>query len=406
MRRVLYIEDDPASRLLVRKLLTPAGFEVVEATDGIDGIQKAQRSAFDLILVDIAIPGLDGYEVTLRLRSLPQLKEVPIIAITAEGSRNTSLSVGCNGFMQKPINARTFVDVLLSYLGGKREGLNAEESGEHLRQQSQRIVGHLEQKVAELSQANERLIELDQARKEFYRNISHELSTPMTPIVGYAKLLLDEELGPLTTAQRKAMKALAQCVDRLRGLIDNLLDVTGLETGKLRFRAVPFDLLAVLAEAVADTSELRLKKSQVLIQDGPAGESFLLLGDGARLTRAIAHLLENSSKFSPNGGRIGLVCRAFGSGVEILVADEGNGVPDPYRERIFEPFFQIDGTPTRAQGGTGVGLALVRGVARGHGGEIFFSPNPVTIGGVEFRGAVFRLELPAPEGTTRPPSVP
>jgi signal transduction histidine kinase len=228
----------------------------------------------------------------------------------------------------------------------------------------------------------------------------------MTPIVGYAKLLLDEELGSLTTAQRKAMKALSQCVDRLRGLIDNLLDVTGLETGKLRFRAVPFDLLAVLAEAVADTSELRLKKSQTLIQEVPTGASVLLLGDGARLSRAIAHLLENASKFSPNGGRIGFVCRPFGAGHEVLVADEGNGVPDVFRERIFEPFFQIDGTPTRAQGGTGVGLALVRGVARGHGGEIFYSPNPLTIGGVAMRGAVFRLELPAPEGTTRPPSAP
>jgi signal transduction histidine kinase len=406
MRRILYIEDDPASRLLVRKLLTPAGFEVVDATDGIDGIKKAQRGSFDLILVDIAIPGLDGYEVTLRLRSLPSLKDVPIIAVTAEGSRNTSLSVGCTGFMQKPINARTFVDVVESYLGGKREGLNAEESGEHLRQQSQRIVGHLEQKVAELSQANERLIELDQARKEFYRNISHELSTPMTPIVGYAKLLLDEELGTLTPAQQKALRSLSQCVDRLRGLIDNLLDVTGLETGKLKFHSSPLDLLQVLREAEQETLELRRKKSQTLIEDIPGAAAFPLRGDGPRLGRALSQLLENASKFSPSGGRIGLLVQPFGYGVEIIVADEGAGIAEPYRERIFEPFFQIDGTPTRAQGGTGVGLALVRGVARGHGGDISFSPNPITIGGVEFKGAVFRLELPGPDATSRPPAAP
>ncbi len=406
MRRILYIEDDPASRLLVRKLLTPAGFEVVDATDGIDGIKKAQRGSFDLILVDIAIPGLDGYEVTLRLRSLPTLKDVPIIAVTAEGSRNTSLSVGCTGFMQKPINARTFVAVVESYLGGKREGLNAEESGEHLRQQSQRIVGHLEQKVAELSQANERLIELDQARKEFYRNISHELSTPMTPIVGYAKLLLDEELGTLTPAQQKALRSLSQCVDRLRGLIDNLLDVTGLETGKLKFHSSSVDLLQVLREAEQETLELRRKKSQTLVEDLPGAAAFALRGDGPRLGRALAQLLENASKFSPSGARIGLLVQPYGSGVEIIVADEGAGIAEPYRERIFEPFFQIDGTPTRAQGGTGVGLALVRGVARGHGGDIAFSPNPITIGGVEFKGAVFRLELPGPDATSRPPAAP
>lgn len=394
MPRVLHIEDDPANRLLVRKLLTPAGFEVVDAVDGIDGIRRAQEQTFDLILVDIAIPGLDGYEVTLRLRSIPALKEVPIIAITAEGSRNTSLSVGCTGFLQKPINARSFVEVLGSYLDGKSEGLNAEESGEHLRQQTQRIALHLEQKLAELSRANERLIELDQARKEFYRNISHELSTPMTPIVGYAKLLLDQELGQLNPAQLKAMRALSQCVDRLRGLIDNLLDVTGIETGKLRFTRAPYDLAQALRTAIEETEELRTKKSQPLILE-PIRQHIDALGDGTRVARAIAQLLENASKFSPIGARIGIALRPQQpSGYEIVVGDEGPGVPRALQERIFEPFFQADGTPTRAQGGTGVGLAVVRGVARGHGGEISLLQAPSSIAEIDFHGAVFRLSLP------------
>src|SRR5690606_25344658 len=103
MPRVLHIEDDPANRLLVRKLLTPAGFDVVDAVDGLDGIRKATEGQYDLVLVDIAIPGLDGYEVTLRLRSEERLKYVPIVAITAEGNRNASLAVGCDGYLQKPI---------------------------------------------------------------------------------------------------------------------------------------------------------------------------------------------------------------------------------------------------------------------------------------------------------------
>jgi signal transduction histidine kinase len=394
MRRVLYIEDDPASRLLVRKLLTPAGFEVVDAASGIEGIKRAQESQFDLILVDIAIPGLDGYEVTLRLRSIPRLKDIPIIAITAEGSRNTSLSVGCNGFLQKPINARTFVQVVESYLGGKREGLNAEESGEHLRKQSQRIVGHLEQKVAELSEANDRLMELDQARKEFYRNISHELSTPMTPIVGYAKLLIDEELGPLSPAQAKALRALSHSVDRLRGLIDNLLDVTGIETGKLRFAKSPFNLEEAVYEATAETNEARKKKGQTLVIESASEPSYELRGDKARVTRAIAELLENATKFSPPNGRVGLRLGLAGpSAFEVVVADQGPGVPAPLAERVFDPFFQVDGTPTRAHGGTGVGLALVRGVARGHDGDVALEAGSVRIQEVLFPGAVFRMVL-------------
>src|SRR5215475_12492093 len=144
MPKVLCIEDDPASRLLVRKLLQPAGFQVVDAVDGLEGIRKARDERPDLVLVDIAIPGLDGYEVTLRLRSEPKLRGVPIVAITAEGDRDTSLAVGCDGFVQKPIDALSFADKLRGYLDGWKESTSPDATGQHLRLQSQRIVSHLE----------------------------------------------------------------------------------------------------------------------------------------------------------------------------------------------------------------------------------------------------------------------
>jgi len=175
MPTILHIEDDPANRLLVRKLLAVAGLDVVDAADGIEGIRKALQLKPDLVLVDIAIPGLDGYEVTLRLRAEPSLRNVPIVAITAEGSRDTSLAVGCDGFLQKPIEARSFAATIQGYLGGHREEAGPRATDEHLRAQSQRIVTHLEEKIAELSAANARLLNLNQARREFYRNISHEL---------------------------------------------------------------------------------------------------------------------------------------------------------------------------------------------------------------------------------------
>lgn len=393
MPRVLHIEDDPANRLLVRKLLAPAGFEVVDAVDGLDGVRKATEGGFDLILVDIAIPGLDGYEVTLRLRSEQSLKEVPIIAITAEGSRNTSLSVGCDGFLQKPIDARTFVTTLKGYLKGEREGVSVETSGEHLRAQSQRIVGHLEQKVAELSAANARLVELDEARKEFYRNISHELSTPMTPIVGYTKLLLDQELGALNGPQLKALGALGACVQRLRSLIDNLLDVTGIETGRLRFASQPFDLTLAVRDAAGLGEQTRAKQSQTLRLVLPP-QPLTLFGDRSRVTRAVEQLLENASKFCPSHTSILLRCRALDAEhFEVLVADQGPGVPEFAKGRIFDPFYQADGSPTRSQGGTGVGLAVARGVARGHGGDLSLCVDPVIEAGETYAGACFVMTL-------------
>ena len=164
MARILHIEDDPANRLLVRKLLTPHGHDVIDAADGLEGVRSACAERPDLILVDLNIPHLDGYEVTLRLRGEPSLAGVPIVAITAEGDRDTSLAVGCDGFLQKPIDARTFAKTLQGYLKGRREASQPDASGERLRQQSQKIVAHLEAKVAELSAANARLVDLDRAR--------------------------------------------------------------------------------------------------------------------------------------------------------------------------------------------------------------------------------------------------
>src|SRR5579859_6001772 len=121
MSRILHIEDDPANRLLVRKLLMAEGHEVIDAGDGLEGVKRALEIRPDLVLVDLNIPGLDGYEVTLRLRSEPSLEGLRIVAITAEGDRDTSFAVGCDGFLQKPIDARNFAQQVRQYLGGHRE---------------------------------------------------------------------------------------------------------------------------------------------------------------------------------------------------------------------------------------------------------------------------------------------
>ncbi len=395
MSTILHIEDDPANRLLVRKLLVPHGFEVIDAVDGLDGIRKARAHRPDLVLVDIAIPAMDGYEVTLRLRAEPELHGVPIVAITAEGSREASLAVGCDGFLQKPIDARSFARELRGFLTGRREASEPARTDAHLRAQSQRIVAHLEEKIAELSAANQQLREVAEARKAFYRNVSHELATPMTPIVGYVKLLRDGELGPLSTAQGKALGALDDCVQRLRGLIENLLDVTALETGKLRFALHEYDLVEVVRRVVDRYAEPISQKPCQLLLELP--EALPGLGDGARIGRALEQLLDNAVKFTPAGGAIGVRARrGSGGAFEVCVADTGPGLPAGVLERVFEPFYQVDASPTRSHGGTGVGLAIARGIIEGHGGMARAeSPSPVVIAGRALGGAAFHLLFPA-----------
>ena len=393
MSRVLHIEDDPRNRLLVRKLLAGEGHEVIDATDGLEGVRAALTIRPDLVLVDLNIPGLDGYEVTLRLRSEPSLSGVPIVAITAEGDRDTSFAVGCDGFIQKPIDARSFAQLVRRFLSGHREPYtsSADATGERLRLQSHRIVQHLEQKVAELSGTNARLREVERLRTEFYRNISHELATPMTPIVGYLRMLLDEELGSLNKPQNKAMRAMDDCVRRLRGTLDNLIDVTGLETGRMRFFHREYDFLDTVRRAVAAYADAFAERQLTLLEEMPRGP-LPAYGDSDRLARAMSQLLDNACKFTPQGGIVGVHVRVLEAHYEVLVADSGSGVPPERAERVFDPFYQVDGSPTRAFGGVGVGLAIARRVARGLGGDVKLASG-ATVEGMYLTGAAFSLSV-------------
>jgi signal transduction histidine kinase len=393
MSRVLHIEDDPRNRLLVRKLLAGEGHEVIDATDGLEGVRAALTVRPDLVLVDLNIPGLDGYEVTLRLRSEPSLSGVPIVAITAEGDRDTSFAVGCDGFIQKPIDARSFAQLVRRYLSGHREPYtsSADATGERLRLQSHRIVQHLEQKVAELSGTNARLREVERLRTEFYRNISHELATPMTPIVGYLRMLLDDELGPLNKPQNKALRAMDDCVRRLRGTLDNLIDVTGLETGRMRFFHREYDFLDTVRRALAAYADAFAERQLTLLEEMPRGP-LPAYGDSDRLARAMSQLLDNACKFTPPGGIVGVHVRVLEAHYEVLVADSGSGVPPERAERVFDPFYQVDGSPTRAYGGVGVGLAIARRVARGLGGDVKLASG-ATVEGMYLTGAAFSLSV-------------
>ena len=389
--RVLHIEDDPANRLLIRKILSNAGFEVIEATDGLDGVRLARTTQPDLVLVDLNIPGLDGYEVTLRLRGDPKLRDIPIVAITAEGDRTTSLAVGCDGFVQKPINARTFVNTLEQFLRGRRDEAPTSTSNDPLRAQSHRIVARLEAKVAELSVANDRLREAEKARTTFYRNVSHELVTPMTPIVGYVKLLVDEELGQINPSQRKALRAMDECVQRLRSLIDNLLDITAIEAGSMRFVHRDYDVRTVVERVLAKYQAIANERSVPLLIECPQ-DRMPAWGDADRLARAIAQVLDNAIKFSSPGGAVGVRVRHAGSYYDICVADNGPGIPADHIESVLRPFVQADGSTTRMHQGVGIGLAIARRVVEGLGGELVLeSPTNEHMAGVTFRGTTCKL---------------
>ncbi len=391
MATVLYIEDDPASRLLVRKLLVAAGHEVLEAADGLEGVRLACQYAVDLVLVDIDVPGLDGYEVILRLRGIEPLRSVPIVALTAQADRAETLAVGADGFVSKPIDVRSFPDTVARFLGGHRE-VRPEASEEKLRERSARIVERLERRVEELTRARARLEEMERLRSEYLRNVSHELATPMTPVVGYLRLLLDEDLGPLTDEQRRCLQVVERSVHRLRRVVDSLVDVAAFERGTLRFSVADYDVRELFRSVAAEGRALAERNGVTFRFQEPEG-ALAARGDVDRLRRAVLHLVDNAIKFVAKGGTVALEGRVAPDGtVEALVADDGPGVDEAQRERLFEPFFQVDGSRTRRHGGVGLGLALVRRVARAHGGDTdIVSPPDRPVAGVQPGGTLVRM---------------
>jgi CheY-like chemotaxis protein len=193
MTRILYVEDDISSQRLVQRLLTAEGFEVVVADQGIRAIEIAKRERPDLVLMDISIGDMDGYEVTTRLRSLDSMDDVPIIAVTAatlRGDRERAIVAGCTGYIAKPIDVDRFPGQIRAYMVGMEEDLGSvEERAEYLTEYNQRLVSRLEEKVRELERANSEIQKVEKMKSDFLVLAGHELRTPLTVIYGYLQIL-------------------------------------------------------------------------------------------------------------------------------------------------------------------------------------------------------------------------
>jgi signal transduction histidine kinase len=352
------------------------------------------------VLVDINVPDLDGYEVTLRLRGMPSMQGKPIVAITAEGDRETSLAMGADGMIQKPIDVQRFSEVIDKYLAGHSDRVDrATDDAQILRSRSQKLVERLEQTVTHLSEANRQLEEHARLRQMFLQNLSHEFATPMTPVVGYLRLLLDEEAGPLTPLQRKCLESIHTSTQKLRSLIETLLDVSHLETGRLHLFDRDYDFTAVVNRAISET-DLRFKQTGIQLHREITPEPLPARGDPDKLRRALVHILDNAVKFSARGSDVAVRVRAIGevhtadSRYEVVVADDGPGVSAASLDQIMQPFFQVDGSRTRTHGGVGLGLAYARNVAEALGGGIEVqSPPEVLIAGRKLGGTSIRLSV-------------
>ena len=238
-----------------------------------------------------------------------------------------------------------------------------------LQEANRNLERRVAERTAELRRALERLTELNQIKANLISNVSHELRTPLAHIKGYVELLAEEQLGLLSDEQKKALGIMQRATERLERLIEDLIDFSTASREGLTLKLLPVSLKGLAADVIERSRE---KAERAGVELGTAIDPDLpeLVVDPEKLRWVLFQLIDNGIKFTPGGGRVSLEASPDGQVVVISVRDTGIGIAPDRIEEIFEPFHQLDGSPTRRYGGTGLGLSLVKLILSAHGAQV------------------------------------
>ncbi len=398
---ILLVDDQPARLLTYEAILSDLGENLVPAGSGREALQQLMGNEFAAILLDVSMPGMDGFETAALIHEHPRFEKTPIIFVTAvhvtDLDRLRGYKLGAVDYVYVPVVPeilRGKVQVLVELYRKRRElqRVNAalEKANTELlsekRRELETMNGSLRQANAELAFINESLkaemrerekaqaavLESDRRKEEFLAVLSHELRNPLAAVDAAVKLiqhknLFDPQLG-------WARDVLARQTAHLGRLIDDLLDISRISRGKITLRREPVEMVAVIARAVETVRpmiEARRHDLQVSLPKRP----LRVHGDLVRLTQVVSNLLNNAAKYSDEGSRIDVELKAerhstgLGEEIEIRVRDRGIGIPPSQLPNVFQLFHQLE-QPNRREGGLGVGLALSRGLVELHGGSI------------------------------------
>jgi len=394
--RVLFIQDDDRPRRRARELLEAAGFVVEDTGSGLDAIGRALRSRPDLVLTDVHVSDLEGAELAARLRQEKALEGVPIVAMGGSlEERKAVLAAGADGFLPRAVD-ESLPERLREYLQGERERLAPERELEALRALLGTMAVRLEGALAGQRRAVEKLVDTDRLKSAFIHNLSHELSTPVTPLAGYLRILQSEKAGALGPQQRKIVDAMAQAVGRLTRILDNLADFASLQAGHAPLLEAPLDP-DKLADEVAAEQHSAVRDARLHVQIVKSGAP-ALLADARKVRQALANLVSNAVKFSPHGGEVLIEVVREPGRLRYAVYDQGPGVPAEEQEQIFEPLHHAAsryGEEARPPG-SGLGLPVVRRIAEAHGGKVWVESPPRTQPASathQYTGSKFVLEI-------------
>ncbi len=404
MTKILYVEDDLGSQTLVSRVLMAEGYQVLLADSGLEGIRMASTERPDMILMDINISDLDGYEVTTKLRSVKALKNIPIVALTAnvlKGDKERALIAGCTGYISKPIDVDAFPAQVKNFLQGYQEIVPSEEQVDYLTEYNRQVVEHLEDKVRKLKEANQVLQKLEKMKSDFIILSAHELRTPLTMAYGYARILMTTEIvknPPLPDDEmvKHLAEKIFNSINRLNEVVNDILNIALIQANEMILDIDYVSLEKVINSALIELDPFEHGRDLNIDIYPPLDTLPDIEADEDRLRQVFWNLLSNAVKYTPDGGSITIDGEVIDDYVLIRISDTGIGIKKEEQENIFSSFYVSGDTTHHSShkvkfmgGGMGIGLSIVKGIVNAHQGSIYVKSS-----GISGEGAVFYVSLP------------
>src|SRR5579883_2874185 len=426
---ILLVDDQPQRLVAYRAILADLDLDLVCARSGREALEHLMDSEFAVVLLDVSMPDMDGFEAAKLIHEHPRFEKTPIIFVTGvhldDLDRLKGYSLGAVDYVSVPIVPeilRSKVSVLVELYVKRKElqrandelarantrlsqaniALQEERTREleSFNRSLQRANSELEaanrslqSEIAERTRAEQALKEADRHKDEFLAMLAHELRNPLAPIHSAVELM---RLRPLVDPQLSwARDVIARQLTSLTRLVDDLLDVSRITRGKINLTRQVVDLEGLISRAVETVHPLFDEQKHQLTLELPE-PGVKVFGDPTRLTQAIANVLSNAAKYTDTGGQISLAAVVRENDVEIRVRDNGIGIHPELLPHVFELFTQLNRTDGRTQGGLGIGLALVQRLVQMHGGEVSaMSDGPG-------KGSEFVIRLPLLRADVQP----
>ena len=382
---ILIVDDEPKNLIVLETVLDDPGYRFVRALSGEEALLALMAHEFAVLVLDVRMPGMTGFELAQLVKERRKTARVPIIFLTAYYNEDQHILEGYGSgavdYLHKPVNAGVLRSKVAVFAELYRKGRALEvanrallaEVGErrHAEARLSELNESLDRRVTERTKALEiseaQLREAHHRKDEFLATLAHELRNPLAPVRNAAQVL--QRKGHATPEIQWAATLIDRQVQAMSRLIDDLMDVSRINQGKIELRRAPVQLADVLQDAVETTRPVIDEFSHDLAMVLPQ-QRLMLDADRTRLAQAFTNLLNNAAKYMDHGGRIEVRVDATADEVVVTVKDQGIGIATERLANVFEMFSQVETALERSRGGLGIGLSLTQRLVEMHGGTV------------------------------------